>query len=251
MDKDTDLGGPIGSFPPTQMPLVRATASADPLERDKALALLLECYWKPIYKYLRIKWQIANEEAKDLTQGFFTLALEKNFFEKFDPARARFRTYLRMAVDGFVANERKSLSRKKRGGGIAHHSLDFAGAEEELASLAHRPMNDGDEFFRREWIRSLFGLAVDELRRRCQELDKGLAFSLFERYDLEEADSDKPVTYDHLAGELNISLTQVTNLLAYARREFRGIVLDKIRAATGSDEEFRAEARQLLGGDIP
>jgi hypothetical protein len=82
-------------------------------------------------------------------------------------------------------------------------------------------------------------------------LDKGVAFSLFERYDLKEADSDKPITYDQLAREFNVPVTQVTNHLAYARREFRRIVLDKIRAATGSDEEFRAEARQLLGGDIP
>jgi RNA polymerase sigma factor (sigma-70 family) len=210
----------------------------------------LECYWKPVYKYLRIKWQIANEDAKDLTQSFFALALEKSFFEKFDPARARFRTYLRMAVDGYVANERKSSGRQKRGGGIDHFSLDFAGAEEELSGLAHRPRDDGDEFFRREWIRSLFGLAVDELRRRCQELDKDVAFSLFARYDLKEADSDKPITYDQLAREFNVPVTQVTNHLAYARREFRRIVLDKIRAATGSEEEFRAEARQLVGGDI-
>jgi RNA polymerase sigma factor (sigma-70 family) len=251
MDKDTDLGGPIGSFPPTQMPLVRATASADPAERGQALAALLECYWKPIYKYLRIKWQIANEDAKDLTQGFFTLAMEKSFFEKFDPARARFRTYLRMAVDGFVANEHRASGRLKRGGGIEHHSLDFAGAEEELSGLGSRPVKDADEFFRREWIRSLFGLAVDELRRRCQELDKDIAFSLFARYDLDETDSDNPVTYDQLARELNIPVTQVTNHLAYARREFRRIVLDKIRSATGSDEDFRAEAHQLLGGDIP
>src|SRR5260370_12208319 len=166
MDKDTDLGGPIGSFPLTRMPLVRAAASADPIERRQALAALLDCYWKPIYKYLRIKWQISNEDAKDLTQEFLARALEKSFFEKFDPTRARFRTYLRLAVDGFVANERKSLGRQKRGGAIDHRSLDFAVAEEELAGVANRQVNDLDEFFRREWIRSLFGLAVEELRRR-------------------------------------------------------------------------------------
>jgi len=251
MEKDTDLGGPIGSFPPTQIPLVRATGSSDPRERDQALAALLECYWKPIYKYLRIKWQISNEDAKDLTQEFFTRALENSFFEKFDPSRARFRTYLRLAVDGFVANEQKSMARQKRGGGLDHYSLDFADAEEELAGLACRPMNGLDEFFHREWVRSLFGLAVEELRLQCQQSDKNLAFSLFQRYDLEEASSEKPATYNELAAEFNLPATQVTNYLAYARREFRRIVLNKLRAATGSEEEFRAEAYQILGGAGP
>jgi hypothetical protein len=62
------------------------------------------------------------------SQGFFALAFEKRFFDRFDPGR-RFRTYLRACLDGFVANERKSAHRLKRGGGAEHVSLDFARAE--------------------------------------------------------------------------------------------------------------------------
>jgi hypothetical protein len=35
------------------------------------------------------------------------------------------------------------------------------------------------------------------------------------------------------------------------RREFRRILLDTLRQVTGSDEEFRLEARLLLGGEPP
>jgi len=248
MDKDTDLGGPIGTFPPTQLPLVQAASSADPIQRDRALTALIDCYWKPVYKYLRVKWSISNEEAKDLTQEFFARALEKGFFEKFDPARARFRSYIRMAVDGLAGNERRAAGRKKRGGDLQGRSLDFLQAEEELRAVRTRPDADSDEFFHREWVRNLFGLAVEELRRRCQESKKDLPFLLFERYDLQEAGAHPPLTYDQLGREFNLPTTQVTNYLAFARREFRRIVLEKLRAATGSDEDFRAEARQLLGG---
>jgi len=41
----------------------------------------------------------------------------------------------------------------------------------------------------------------------------------------------------------------VTNYLAGARREFRRIVLDKLRELTATDDEFRREARMLLGVD--
>ena len=111
-----------------------------------------------------------------------------------------------------------------------------------------RPDADSDEFFHREWVRNLFGLAVEELQRRCEESKKNLPFLLFERYDLQEAGAHPPLTYDQLGREFNLPTTQVTNYLAFARREFRRIVLEKLRAATGSDEDFRAEARQLLGG---
>jgi hypothetical protein len=44
-------------------------------------------------------------------------------------------------------------------------------------------------------------------------------------------------------------VTSVTNHLALARREFRRIVLEKLRELTSTDAEFRREARALLGVD--
>ena len=46
---------------------------------------------------------------------------------------------------------------------------------------------------------------------------------------------------------MGLPVTQVTNFLAFARREFRRIVLEILREITSSDREFREEARRLLG----
>ena len=43
----------------------------------------------------------------------------------------------------------------------------------------------------------------------------------------------------------------MTNRLAWTRREFRRLLLETLRGVTGSDEEFRLEARLLLGGEQP
>ena len=43
-------------------------------------------------------------------------------------------------------------------------------------------------------------------------------------------------------------MTDVTNYLAFARREFRRLLLEKLREITSSEEELEAEARALLGG---
>src|SRR6266568_2306476 len=107
-DADTAIGGDRERFPSTQVSLI-ASAAGEPLAMERVLAL----YWKPVYKFIRWKFRKDNEAAKDLTQGFFTSALEREFFQRFDPAKASFRTYLRMAVERFAANEHSAGQRQK------------------------------------------------------------------------------------------------------------------------------------------
>jgi hypothetical protein len=78
---------------------------------------------------------------------------------------------------------------------------------------------------------------------------KGQLFEIFRRYDLERP-LDGQLTYDDLASELGIDVTAVTNRLASARREFRRIILAKLRALTANDEEYRDEVRAVLGTDV-
>ncbi|MGH9905544.1 MAG: hypothetical protein ACRD8U_08190 [Pyrinomonadaceae bacterium] len=77
---------------------------------------------------------------------------------------------------------------------------------------------------------------------------KELHLQLFELYDLE--DEGEKISYEELAKRFGVKTTDVTNYLAFARREFRKIVLDHLREITASDEEFRTEARMLLGVEI-
>jgi RNA polymerase sigma factor (sigma-70 family) len=250
MHTDTDLGGAQAAFPATHCSLIRAMGSLDPAVRKVAQETLIAAYWKPIYKYIRVKWRSDNEDAKDLTQAFFTHAVEKDTFDRFDPAKARFRTYVRLCVDGFVAKEQRAAGRLKRGGGMELRSLDFAGAEGELRRQEPVREVDPEDYFRQEWVRGLFAAAVEDLRRECMAADKNLHFKLFERYDLDSADATVDLSYAQLAQEFGVSETQVTNYLAFARHQFRQLVLTQIRAATGTEEEYQDEVRRLFGGPI-
>ena len=233
-------------FPPTRLSVVARTRSADAETRRLAFATLIEAYWKPVYKYLRLKWHLDPEQAADLTQDFFAGTLEKDVLGRYDADRARFRTYLRLCLDGFVANARKAEGRLKRGGGVAMVSLDFPSAEGEL--LKHEPSApaDVDELFYQEWVRALFQLAVADLRASTGESGRAAMFAVFERYDLVDPADDRP-TYAAIARELGLTPATVTNHLAAMRRQFRRHVLDRLRDLTTSDEEFEAEARRLLG----
>ena len=223
MDPDTDIGGPLHKFPVTNHSAIVAARSDDEIVRRRAFDTILNSYWKPVYKYVRLKWQAGNEDAKDLTQGFFANAFEKNYFASYDAAKASFQTFLRTCLDRFIANERKTGQRLKRGGDMDHYQLDFAAAEDELAAHASETTLSPEEYFHREWVRSMFTIAVEAFRERCAESGRMVHFQLFERYDL----NDDNVSYASLAKEFGLDVTTVNNYLAAARRDFRRIVLEK------------------------
>src|SRR5216683_2423563 len=119
-------------FPPTRWSVIDAARSNDPAEQARALDTLFAAYWKPVYKYVRLKWNRPAEDAQDLTQGFFAELLERDLLAKYAPEKSRLRTYLRLCVDSFVMNEDKATRRQKRGGNVLHVALDFTAAEGEL-----------------------------------------------------------------------------------------------------------------------
>jgi RNA polymerase sigma-70 factor (ECF subfamily) len=243
--QDTGIGGARHQFPLTRWSILEGARSREPEQRQRALDVLVSAYWKPVYKYIRRHWGKEDEQAKDLTQDFFTRLIEKQLLDRFDPAKARLRTYLRVCVDGLVMNTDKASRRQKRGGDVALLPLDFESAEGELMHLPLAAPGGPEEFFAKEFARSLFGLAVDRLRDECEAKGKSLHFKLLELYDIEEG--GKQLTYEEVAARFGIRSTDVTNYLSYARKEFRHIVLEQLRTMTASDEEFRREAATLLG----
>lgn len=232
------------SFPATHLSLVRRARSNDAGTRASAQDALAAVYWAPIYAHVRLSHHQDPADAEDLTQGFFVDALRRDLFARYDPERARFRTFVRRCVDSYVANAIQSEQRQKRGGGVSFVPIDVADVETRLTT--ERDV-DPDAVFHREWVRSVLVTAILRLREQYEAAGRGVHLALFERYDM----SDDPPTYAELAAEHGIPATQVTNWLAATRRDFRAIVLETLRDLSGSEEEFREEARALLGTTPP
>ena len=237
-------GGAGRAYPDTRHSVVAALAGDDPAARSRALELLAAAYWKPLYVTLRLRHRLPPEEAEDLVQEFFARAIEKGWLDRYDPARGRFRTWLRTCLDGVVGHQREAARRVKRGGGLAPVPLDLPEVEASLA-----PEADPEDRFDREWARAVLDLALAALEARCADEGKGARFEVFRRVDVEGAAGDRRPTYAEVAAALDLPVTQVTNHLHWARREFRREVLATLRALTASEAEYRAEARALLGGD--
>ena len=234
------------NFPPTRHSIVIAAQSDDPTARSRAMESIIAAYWKPVYKYVRMKWNIAAEDAADFTQEFFTRLLEKEFLAAYDGSKGRLRTFLRTCADRLFMKQERDSKRLKRGAGSAHLPLDFEEAERELSTVLG--FESPEECFDKEWVRSLFALGVQRLRVSCENAGKMVHFGLFERCDLEDADP-KP-SYAQLAEESGLVVTDVTNYLGFARREFRRSVLQQLQEMTTTEEEFRLEALALLGVEV-
>lgn len=235
------------AFPPTRHSVIERLRKDDEAGRCAAFGDLVEGYWKPVYKHLRATWRLSPEDAQDLTQAFFSDAFQKAWLEKFEPRKARFRTFVRVCVDRFAMNARQAATRAKRGGDLRMVSLDFAGAEQEVRAQSLASPPDADDFFRQEFVRALFSRAV---ARTCEEMHRSgrtVHFRVFERYDLDRHDG---VNYSSLAEELGLTESQVTNYLSLVRRTFRAHALEALRGLCGSDEEFRREARELFGLEV-
>lgn len=245
------MGSATASFPTTRASFVARMGSSAAEERARALDTLARSYWKPVYKYLRLRFKKGGEEAQDLTQDFFAHALEKGWLERFDASRGGFRGFLRLSLDGFVTNAGKAGQREKRGGGASVLRLDFAAAEGELPGLEPPAPESVEIWFEREWRRELLAGTLAELERVLEASGHARRLSLFRRYDLADAAEGTPPTYAELARELGIEVTIVTNELAAARREFRRLLLDRLRDETSDEAEFKAELRALLGTAAP
>lgn len=210
-------------------------AAADPAHPDRRAALerLAHAYWRPVYAMVR-GMGAKPDDAADLTQEFFARLLEKKKLAAVDPARGRFRAFLKTAVRNFLANEWERRGALKRGGAVRTLSLDVEEAERLLEPAVH---DDPARGFDRQWAMELLQAAIQQLEAEMRgplfDAVRG-AFSL--------TDPELP-THARIAASLHVSEQDVANFLFRARRRLRDIlrerVLDSVEDAADVDDEIR------------
>jgi hypothetical protein len=236
---------PTSRFPETRLSLLASLASDDPDRRREASDLLYRAYRAPVLDVFRWRWQLPDADAEDALQEFFAAALGKGWLERFDPSRARFRTFLRLCADRFAGHHLEGLGRLKRGGSAQAVSYDDS-ADQLLA-----PDDPVEARFRAEWVRSVLSLAVDALTAETEAQRRPLHMVLFRAYDLADVAEQERPSYAELAANHQLTDSEVINHLAWARRRFRVHVLEVVRRLAGSDQEYRDDVRDLLGIDPP
>ena len=243
-DDYTDMGGTEEAFLTTQWSVVEGIASADEEHSRALIESLLNHYWKPVYCYLRRKGH-TNEEAKDLTQGFFhEVVLERHLVENADPEKGRFRSFLLMGLNRYLANVRKHDERQRRTPRGKLIPLDMI-EPPELSQMAAQAAPD--DCFNYAWVSSLLERVLEELEANCHREGKTVHWHLFyDRVLTSIMDRTDALSVKELCAKYGIEdEAKASNMIVTVKRRFQKLQREHLRKSVMSDDLLAEELEEI------
>ncbi len=233
---------PPSPFPPTSWTVIREAQAGDTGARRAALDRLLSVYWEPVYWAIRADWNVGEEEARDLTQAYFTSFLERDLLRTVDADRGRFRAYVKATLKHWMLATRRDAATLKRGGGVRVLALDDLGAGDSEPTTSDR---SPERRFEQKLMHALLARALAELERQCAAEGRRDHFALFLRFYGLEAGGTEP-SYSALMAEFRLGPHDVKNRLAALRSRYRNLVLGLLRDGLSSDADLLGEIRAVF-----
>jgi DNA-directed RNA polymerase specialized sigma24 family protein len=243
-DDYTDMGGAEEAFLTTHWSIVEGVASADEGNSRALIESLLDHYWKPVYCYLRRKGR-TNDEAKDLTQGFFhEVVLERHLVEKADPEKGRFRSFLLMALNRYLANVRKHDERQRRtprGKLVPLHMVE----PPELSQMAAQA--NPDDCFNYAWVSALLERVVEDVESNCHREGKTVHWHLFnDRVLAPIMNRTEAVSLKEICAKYGIEdEAKGSNMIVTVKRHFQRLLREHLRKSVLSDDLLAEELNAI------
>lgn len=234
-------GGPTSGFHTTSWTLVQDAAVHPTADSRQALATLCQSYWHPVYAFIR-RNGYDQDQAQDLSQGFFALLLEKNILLRADQKRGRFRSFLLTAVKYFLANEWDRAHALKRGGGQVAVPMDLVEAERWYAPAAVEEATP-ESLFERRWALSVLERVVVKLRAEFTAAGRADQFDALYLFLSHESEGSP---YSEVAGQMGMSAGALRMAVHRMRRRYRKLLRAEIAETVSTPEETEDEIRFLL-----
>lgn len=241
----TDIGGVRQAFLTTHWSLIEGAGREGDDERA-LIGLLLERYWKPVYCYLRRKGY-GNEQAKDLTQGFFhEVVLNRHLIERADPAKGRFRSFLLHALNQYVIDRQRRQTTARQIPPEKLVPLDMAQPPVEIEAMGTL---DPEQSFNYAWKADLLDRVLTEVRDRYARQGMEGHWGILRARLVEPVMSDRPPTpYAELCRTYGIeNETAAANMLKSAKRLFRSILEKHVRQTVVCGEGIEEELQEVFG----
>jgi RNA polymerase sigma-70 factor (ECF subfamily) len=221
--------------------VVLAAGDRDSGSAEAALAALCQAYWYPLYAYVRRRGYSA-EDAQDLTQSFFAALLQKNYLDRANRERGRFRTFLLSSLENFLANEWDRSMAQKRGGGQRAVSWDEQNAEGRYLNELVDEMTP-ERIFEKRWAMTLLELVLKRMREEF--LVSGKA-ELFEAIKPHLWSGEPAASYAQLAAQLNLTVVAVKVTVHRLRHRYCDLLRAEIAHTVASPAEVDDEIRHLI-----
>ena len=238
IDRSARSGGI--AFTTTHWSVVLEAQGKSPTAQE-ALEKLCRTYWRPVFGFIR-RQGARPEEAEDLTQGFFSLLLERHDFDAVRKEKGRLRSYLLISLKHFLASEYRRATAAKRGKGQRLIPL------EELSASGRRAIEPTDaltaeRLYERRWALTLM---EQVLRRLKDEYCAAGNAALFD--SLKQLLPDEPGAPSR--AEIAVQFGMTDNALRQAfhrfRQRYQSFLREEISHTVAISSDVEDELRHLI-----
>jgi RNA polymerase sigma factor (sigma-70 family) len=227
----------MAEFQTTCWTLIMAATEGTPETRHEALGRLCRAYWMPVFAYIRRRGQ-PEEEARDLTQGFFARLLEKHWLDLADQERGKFRGFLLTMLKRYLADQHDYETRQKRSGGHTHFSIDWAEAP-EIPDRAETP----DQAYDRRWALTVLHRATGRLRAEAEVSGRLPLFVALAPFIGSEP---PPGRYEQVGNEVGLSRAAVAMAVSRLRLRLRELARSEVAETLTDRQAVETELQELM-----
>jgi RNA polymerase sigma factor (sigma-70 family) len=240
----TALGGNAhhgpAAFTTTHWSVVLEAQGESPAAQE-ALESLCRTYWRPVYSFVR-REGVGPEEAKDITQGFFALILERKDFQSVRQEKGRLRSFLLASLKHFMANERRDAATIKRGGGRTQIPLEGIEAD-DFSEFDRGHTLSADLIYDRRWAFAVLDRVFARLREESQ---KSANAPLFEKLNTLLSDEPDRPSQAEIAREFGMTENAIKQAFHRQRQRYRQLLHEEIAQTVATPAEVEDELRYLI-----
>jgi DNA-directed RNA polymerase specialized sigma24 family protein len=227
-------------FATTHWSVVQAAGENGSEPSAEALETLCDAYWSPIYVYVQRKGY-GPDEAKDLTQEFFSQLIAKHQLRLADRNKGRFRSFLLSALHFFLAREWSRAHRQKRGGHYRFVSLDQPVCDDDLR-FEPADKETPEKLFQRDWALTVLRQAMTALEDECARGGKAELFREVKPILCGERGSS---TYTRIAERLSMTDGAVRVAVHRLRQRYGELLRTEVARTVDAEDEVEEELLSL------
>ena len=244
-DDTTDMGGVGESFLTTHWSIIENVGLNDDDRNQALISLLLSKYWKPVYCYLRQKGY-SNEEAKDLTQGFFhEVVLGRSLIQKADQTKGRFRSFLLIALNRYLITASTGQAAQKR---IPKNKLVPLDVIDPAALRQATSELTAEDSFNYAWVSALLEQVLEEVEAKCHEDGKTVHWHVFHDRVLEPImEKTEPPSMKEICRKYAVeNEAKASNMMVTVKRRFQTALRSHLRSLVVSEEQVDEELAEIM-----
>jgi DNA-directed RNA polymerase specialized sigma24 family protein len=239
---DATAAGQRGAvaFATTHWTLVLEAQGESPIAQE-ALEKLCHIYWRPIFSFLR-RQGVGQEEAEDLTQGFFALILERRDLSAVRREKGRLRSYLLTALKHFLADERRRAMAIKRGKGQRLIPLEELRNDEWMDVEPADPVT-AERIYERRWASTVLERVLNLLKDEYAATRNAALFDA-----LTQLLPDEPGTPSRaeIAAQFGMTENAVTQAFHRFRKRYQSLLREEIAHTVATPGDIEDELRHLI-----